>query len=103
MGPRACLVGCALLAAAPAVAAPKPPATPEIAAGSRTFVAFAGRPAAVRIAWSPVPGAVRYRARWTDSAHPIDLVLPAPVLERTEAQPGQHRVTIVSVDELGIE
>lgn len=96
-------MGCVLLVAAPAAAAPKPPAAPAIAPGSRTFVAFAGRPAAVRIAWSPVPGAVRYRARWTDSTHPIDLVLPAPVLERTETQPGQHRVTIVSVDELGVE
>lgn len=103
MGPRACLVGCVLFAAASAAAAPKPPAAPVIAAGTRTFVAFAGRPATVRIAWTPVVGAVRYRARWSNLLHPIDIVLTAPVLERSETVSGQHQVSIFAVNELGIE
>src|SRR5665647_2597675 len=103
MGPRACLVGCVLLAAASAAAAVNPPATPAIAAGPRTFVAFAGRPAPVRITWAPVAGAVRYRARWSDTLHPIDILLTAPVLERSEWRTGQHHVTVFAVDELGNE
>jgi len=103
MGPRACLVGCVLLAAAAASAAARQLATPTIATGARTFVAFAGRPAAVRIAWAPIPGAVRYRARWSDTTHPIDILLAAPVLERTETRPGQHHVSIFAVDERGVE
>jgi hypothetical protein len=92
-----------VLVAASAAAAPRLPATPAIAAGPRTFAAFAGRPATVRIAWAPVAGAVRYRARWSTGVHPIDLMLRAPVLERTETQAGQHHVTIFAVDELGNE
>ncbi len=96
-------MGCLLLAAASATAAGRPPATPSISTGARTFVAFAGRPANVRIAWAPVPGAVRYRARWTDATRAIDILLTAPVLERTELRTGQHQVAIFAVDDQGVE
>ncbi len=96
-------MGCVLLAAASAGAAPDPPAPPAIAAGARSFVAFAGRPAVVRIAWAPVPGAARYRVRWPDAARSVDLMLTTPALERTEARAGQHRVTIFAVDDNGLE
>jgi len=92
-----------LLAAASAAAAGRPPATPSISTAARTFVAFAGRPASVRIAWTPVAGAVRYRARWTDATRPIDIMLTTPVLERTELRTGQHHVAIYAVDEQGVE
>ena len=96
-------MGCVLLAAASAAAAPSPPAPPVIAAGSRTFVAFAGHPATVRITWAPVPGAARYRVRWPDAAHTLDLMLTTPALERTEWRAGQHRVAIYAIDEQGLE
>lgn len=96
-------MGCVLLAAASAAAASRPPAPPAIAAGARTFVAFAGRPATVRITWEPVAGAARYRVRWPDAAHTLDLMLTTPALERTEWRAGQHRVAIYAVDEQGLE
>ncbi len=96
-------MGCVLLAAASATAAPNPPAPPAIAAGPRSFVAFAGRPATVRIAWAAVPGAARYRVHWLDAVRPDDLMVTTPALERTEARAGQHRVSISTVDDHGHE
>ncbi len=116
MGARACLLGCAWLAASPAWAAPAPKpvprpetarpallAAPKIATGARTFVAFAGQPAPVRIAWSPVPGAARYRARWSLGAKVVDLDLSQTAFERPETQPGQHLLTVFAIDANGIE
>lgn len=77
MGIRAGIFGCVLLAAAGAEARPAKrtavgrggaPAAPTIAAGARAFVAFADRPAIVRLAWAPAAGAVRYRATWSEAA-----------------------------------
>ena len=62
---RALLVGWAALVIVPA-RADASPATPALVAGPRTFVAFAGQSAHVRVAWTPVSGAARYRATWTD-------------------------------------
>ena len=84
MGPRACLVGCVLFATASAAAAPQRPAAPAIAAGPTTFVAFGGRPAGVRINWAPVPGAARYRVRWSNGTYPVELMVTAPAVERLE-------------------
>ncbi len=104
MGARACVLGCALLAAsAPAAAAPALLAAPNIATGTRTFVAFAGQPAPVRLAWSPVPGAARYRARWSSGANVVDLDLAHAAFERPETQAGQHVLTVVAIDANGIE
>lgn len=104
---RAWLVGCALLAAAPAVAAPAapavitpvPPAAPIVVAGARTFVAFAGRPAPVTLAWKAVPGASAIRVRWNDGAQQTEVELPgtATTFERAEPRPGAHRVQLVAI------
>jgi hypothetical protein len=102
MGARACVLGCALLAASPAFAAPAPVA-PTIATGTRTFVAFAGQPAPVRLAWSPVPGATRYRARWSSGANVVDRELTQTAFERPEIQAGQHVLTVVAIDANGLE
>jgi hypothetical protein len=106
---RACLVACALLGVTPVSATPgpkaRPPSAPAIAAGNRTFVAFVGQPAPVRLAWSPVSGATRYRARWTDSGAHIDVELPgtATAFERSESTPGHHQLSVVAIDANGLE
>ena len=48
-----------LVCAGSAAAAPAPPA---INNGARTFVAFAGTPAPVKLAWTPTANVARYRA-----------------------------------------
>ncbi len=55
----------------------------------------------MRIGWAAVPGAARYRVRWSDAAHPVELILTAPALERFESRTGQHRVSIAAIDEHG--
>ena len=55
---------------------------------TRTFVAFAGQPAPVRLAWSPVPGAARYRARWSTGPNVLDFDLTQTAFERPET-PGR--------------
>ncbi len=107
MGLRACLV-CALAvssAHAENTTAKKGrvPAKPTLAAGTRTFVAFAGKAAAIRIAWAPVAGAVKYRVRWTDGANQIDSESIAPLFEKSELRPGQHQVAIVAISADGVE
>src|SRR5262245_27917496 len=70
-------IGCALVVAAPTEATPdNRPAPPAIARGARTFVAFAGRPAPVKLAWTPAANVARYRARWTDADALVDIELP---------------------------
>lgn len=129
MGARACVLGCALLASAPAWAAPEPKAppapkaaaepkpptapkpaprtkpmtAPKIVTGMRTFVAFAGQPAAIRLAWSPVVGATHYRARWSSGANVVDIDLTRPTFERAEALAGQHVLSVFAIDANGIE
>ena len=111
MGLRACLV-CALAATTahadtPPASARKTriPARPMLGAGTRTFVAFAGRAAPVRLAWAPVPGAAKYRVTWTTGTASVDTDLPVPttVFERSELRPGAHQVTVVAVSADGIE
>jgi hypothetical protein len=115
-----CLLGCAALAGAgaPAHAAPgdapraaarapagKPPSPPSIAPGTRTFVAFAGRPAQVRLTWPAMPGVARYRARWTQSGALIDIELAgtATAFEREVSSAGHHQLTVVAIDAAGRE
>ncbi|MFN0248357.1 MAG: hypothetical protein ACKV2T_15810 [Kofleriaceae bacterium] len=83
----------------------RPPAKPELVAGTRTFVAFAGRAAPVRLVWVPVPGAAKYRVTWTTGTASVDTDLPAPttVFEKRELRPGAHQVAIVAVSPDGIE
>lgn len=111
MGSRVCLV-CAVAATASlahADAQPskkgKPPAKPVLAAGTRTFVAFAGRAAPVRIQWAAVPGAAKYRVTWTSGGASVDseLVAPTTVFEKSELRPGQHQLSIVAISADGIE
>ncbi len=117
MGARACVLGCAVLATSQAWTAPasRPPGSvrpspapaplpaPVLAAVTRTFVAFAGQPAAVRLTWSPVAGAARYRARWTSGTKVSELEASQPVFERAESEPGKHLLTVVAIDASGIE
>ena len=108
MGFRACLVGSVVMAAASAAAAPSTPrvlTAPVIAPGPRTFVAFAGQPAAVALSWTPVPSAARYRARWTDSGAQLDVELPATAttFERAEATAGHHLLSVIALDASGRE
>jgi hypothetical protein len=113
MGLRACLV-CALGLSAVHLAhaetnAPikktRVPAKPELVAGTRTFVAFAGKAAPVRVSWAPVPGAVKYRVRWTTGTSFVDTEIPAPtvVFEKREPRAGAHRVSVVAESADGIE
>jgi hypothetical protein len=88
------------------VAAPtRPPPTPAIAPGTRTFVAFGGAPAAVRLAWAAAQNVARYRARWTDAGAAIDVELPgtATAFEREERTPGMHQLSVVAIDAEGRE
>ena len=118
MGTSAFLVGCALVAtsattatAAPSVpprataAATPAPHAPVLAQAQYTVVAFAGRPAAIKLAWPAVPGVSRFRARWTDAGARIDLDLPgtATSFERPAATPGHHELSVVAIDEHGVE
>ena len=95
-----------LLATATASATPqRPPPSPAIAGGTRTFVAFGGAPAPVRLAWTPQPNIERYRARWTDAGVQIDIELPgsATAFERAEATAGRHQLSVVAIDADGRE
>src|SRR5262245_4860733 len=76
---------------------PPAPSPPAIAVGARTFVAFAGKPAAVKLAWSPAKRVARYRAQWTDAGALVDVELPgtATAFERAVATPGRHQLTVV--------
>ena len=103
MGDR--LVGAAVLVVVTAATAAAAPAQPALAGGARTFVAFAGSPAPVRLAWSPAANVARYRARWTDGAALVDVELPgtATAFERSVATPGRHRLSVVAIDADGRE
>jgi hypothetical protein len=100
----------AAAAAPPAHASPpappgKPPPTPVIAPGAHTFVALAGRPAPVRLAWPAVPSAARYRARWMHSGTLVDVELPgtATAFERQVSSVGHHQLTLIAIDAAGRE
>lgn len=109
MGLRAWLLCALAMSTANAENAPAKkgsiPAKPALVAGARTFVAFAGKAAPIRLAWAPVPGAAKYRVRWTDGANHIDSDLPAPttVFEKSELRPGAHHVSVVAISPEGIE
>lgn len=96
------LVAMLVCAAAPAAATPAPP---TIANGARTFVAFAGAPAPVKLAWTPATNVARYRARWSDGAALVDVELPgtASAFERAVATPGRHQLSVVAIDADGRE
>ncbi|MGE0551004.1 MAG: hypothetical protein AB7O24_00560 [Kofleriaceae bacterium] len=112
-GARAWLSLFALGVAAPAAAQPKPASAPPAAAqparlpapkflaGTQTFVIFGTKPAAIRVSWEPVPGAARYRARWTDAGAPSDVELTSPVFEHTSATAGQHELAVTPIDAAG--
>ncbi len=110
MGFRACLV-CALAVSAAHADTKAPlgnvrvPAKPELVAGSRTFVAFAGKAATIRVAWNPVPGASKYRVTWTTGTSSVDteVVAPATVFEKSELRAGSHIVSVVAESADGIE
>jgi hypothetical protein len=106
-------LGCALIAAAPADARakerkpspPSGPAAPAIAPGARTFVALAGRPAPVRLAWPAAPNVARYRARWIQAGALVDVELPgtATAFEREVSAAGRHQLAVVAIDAAGRE
>ncbi|MBA3460192.1 MAG: hypothetical protein H0T46_09555, partial [Deltaproteobacteria bacterium] len=93
------LAGC-LFASAPAIATP---GVPQLVTGTRTFVAFAGEPAPVKLSWAPVPGAARYRARWTSGATVKDIELVGTSFERGETSPGKHVLSVTAIDAGGLE
>ncbi|CAN5844075.1 hypothetical protein BH11MYX2_BH11MYX2_22240 [soil metagenome] len=103
MRPWVWLAACAFCGlASEAVAAPV--AKPAIVVGTRTFVAFGSKAAAVRIAWSPVAGAARYRAYWDgDKNAGIDLPATTTVLERAEYRAGVHAIQVIAIDDKGNE
>lgn len=110
MGTPAFVVGCALIAAAaahplPAQAAPARPHAPVLGPAQVAVAAFAGRPAAIKLAWPPVADAVRFRAQWTDAGARVDLDLPgtATGFERPAATPGHHELSVVAIDARGVE
>ena len=101
MGCRSCVLAVVLLTGRPAVALP--PDAPRLASATRTFVAFAGEPAPIKVSWSPVSGAARYRARWTSGTQVYDRELKDTVFERPEPTPGQHVLTVTAIDANGLE
>src|SRR5580765_2728123 len=94
------LAGC--LVSASAYAGPSPPV---VDAKTKTFVAFAGQPARVALAWPAVHGGARSRVRWTEAGAPVDLELPgtATAFERAEPTAGHHQLSLVAIDERGQE
>jgi hypothetical protein len=102
MGARVCVLGCALLASAQAWAGPTLPA-PKLSTGTRTFVAFAGQPAPVALAWTPVPGAAKYRATWTSGADVISAEVTETTFQRSEKVAGPHVLTVTAIDAAGVE
>src|SRR5678816_954889 len=96
------LVAMLACASAPAVAAP---AAPTLSNGARTFVALAGTPAKVQLAWTPAANVARYRARWSDGTALVDVELPgsATAFERAVATPGRHQLSVVAIDADGRE
>jgi len=93
--------GCGVvLAASPARATPEPP---KLAAGTRTFAVFAGRAAPIKLTWAPVPGAARYRVRWTSGGLTTEIETVQPVFERGETTPGKHTLTLTAIDSGGLE
>ncbi|HEX2688235.1 MAG TPA: hypothetical protein VHN14_16510 [Kofleriaceae bacterium] len=103
------LVGCVLLAtfATSAAAAPAahPPSAPALGQAWYTVVAFAGRPAPIKLAWPALAGVHRFRARWTDAGAQVELDLPgtATAFERSDAAPGHHDLSIIAIDGRGSE
>lgn len=102
MGARVCVLGCALLASAQAWAAPTLPA-PKLSTGARTFVAFAGQPAPVAASWTPVPGAAKYRAKWTSGAEVTEVEVTETSFRRAEKIAGSHVLTVTAIDAAGLE
>ncbi len=102
MGARVCVVGCALLAASRAVAAPTLSA-PKLSTATRTFVAFAGQPAPISLAWNPVDGAATYRATWTSGADVITAEVTETSFQRAETIAGHHVFTVTAIDAAGLE
>ncbi|MCX5741638.1 MAG: FHA domain-containing protein [Proteobacteria bacterium] len=102
---RSALVFGSLIAAAGAAAAAPSPslAAPNFAPGARTFVAFAGDPARIRVTWTPVTGATRYRAAWFEGSTRVDVELAGTVFERAEPASGSHQLSIVALDAAGRE
>ncbi len=123
MATSALVIGCALLgvtgvattSATTATAAPvqtataaksaRPPHAPAIRQAQYTVAAFAGRPASIKVAWPALAGVRRFRARWTDAGARVDLDLPgtATSFERPEATAGHHQLSVVAIDEHGVE
>jgi hypothetical protein len=81
----------------------RPPRAPAIAQGRYAFAAFAGRPAAIKLAWPPIAGAARFHARWTSAGAAVETDLPgsATGFERSEPTPGHHGLSIVTIDAQG--
>ena len=102
MGARVCVLGCALLVSARAWTAPLLP-SPKLSTGTRTFVAFAGQPAPVAVAWTAVPGAVKYRAKWTTGAAVTSAEITEPAFQRPEKIAGPHVLTVTAIDAAGLE
>jgi hypothetical protein len=118
MGTTAFLAGCALIVttatiattattatAAPAVTPARPPQAPVLGQAQYTVAAFAGRPAAIKLAWPPLADVARFRARWTDAGAHVDIDLPgtATTFERPAAAPGHHELSVVAIDARGLE
>jgi hypothetical protein len=101
---RLVAVCCAL--AGPAAAGPEPHAAleaPTIAAREpHAFAALPVQGAAVRVAWSPVVGAARYQATWTDPrGRAIDVETSTSAFERAGVGPGHYTLAIAAIDMSG--
>lgn len=104
MGVRVCVLGCALLAATPAWAGSSVgPLAPRLSTATRTFVAFAGQPAPIAVSWAPVPGAVKYRAKWTAGTDVAEVELAEPTFSHAEKVAGPHVLTVTAIDAAGVE
>lgn len=102
MAARVCIVGSALLAATQAWAAPAL-ATPRLSTATRTFAAFAGQPALVALAWTPVAGAAKYRVTWTSGTDVISTEVTEASFQRAEKVAGHHVFSVTAVDAAGVE
>lgn len=90
---------------APAARPVQLPPAPAIGQTQYTIIAFAGRPTPIKVTWPALPRVSRFRAQWTDAGARADIDLPgtATAFERPEAPPGHHDLSIVAIDEHGIE
>jgi len=90
---------------ATAAKAARPPRAPAIGQAQYTVAAFAGQSVPIKVAWPALTGVSRFRARWTDAGTRVDLDLPgtATRFERPEATPGHHQLSVVAIDEHGVE